>query len=190
MLVHNKSNHGSLYPSKRPASIHSPAQLSRIYCASAQIYRSEGYDGDVRSFIKQIAFYSQMPEDLPRAPLHSLLTKIALQLQFNNIELSLWSIFLDEFVWATGVAETEVLCAAFAAKLYLNTAAAHIEYYLCTQYYCFTEDYEMWISKKGARIEVDPVALNRRFSEFWLRACEEHSLGTTYNDEHEEVLSG
>lgn len=190
--MHHKRKTSSqpLHPRKKQ-NIEVPASALELKHEIAhQQYTREGFSQDVQLLLKRIISSERIPKDIRQQPLLRMLTEIAFQLQLNEIEISLWAIFLDQCAWIekSDFLHWHLLFSAYAAKTTLNKDAIYIEYYLKQQYDKFQENYETWISSREISLRFDAKALNQKFSELSVPPSIESTETVNYNYYVDEIL--
>ena len=86
------------------------------------------------------------------------------EMQLNEIEISVLSIYLERFGWeCKDPLESVIIFTAYTAKCLLNENTTHIESFLSRKYSFFV-DYKKWISNYRSSVLVDYIAMNNKYS--------------------------
>ena len=98
-------------------------QLTKKYEYLQDKFRQNGLTQQNYYFLKTIAQDSKSPQGISGRMLFSTLVEIAKQLLMNQLEIAVWSIYLEKFVWPHATLEKlqdQLLYSAFASKTYMN----------------------------------------------------------------------
>jgi hypothetical protein len=94
---------------------------------------------------------------------------IATTLFLNDIEISVWSLYLDSAVWKTANTTTiaeELMYAGFAAKSLSQPSVESIKYYLTHNYESnFLRRYNDWLQNKQGLLGATIKSVNTRFAQ-------------------------
>lgn len=115
--------------------------------------------------ILRIATSSNIPLHFFTLPLHRLLTQASSEMMMNDIEIVLWSIYLDRFVWKEGVGHTKLLMyiTAFAVKSYMSSQLEPFSAYLTFKFAHFSAYFNKWLQNSRSRLAASPRELNKKF---------------------------
>ena len=102
-------------------------------------------------------------------PLGNLLRQVAAELMLNELELIVWSIYLDKLVWTQRVPSVRnvLYFTAYTAKTYLNENEDSLIFqaFLASTIRSFIVLYNIWITKQQSKIAILPSELNCKYSE-------------------------
>ncbi|CAG9336051.1 unnamed protein product [Blepharisma stoltei] len=153
-------------------------------------FTSSGISQKAQLLIRRIVHSKEIPSEMRGQPLFRLLLDVYEKLSLNEIEVTVWSIYLDRFVWADQEFPLRLLLiiSAYAAKSYLSDAR-HFYEYIKSKIPGFEEVYRKWDFKNKGWLEVSGKELNLKYrylSESVL-ACNEFRI-IEYNYYVDEIL--
>mmetsp|Transcript_21896 Transcript_21896/g.39940 ORF Transcript_21896/g.39940 Transcript_21896/m.39940 type:complete len:234 (+) Transcript_21896:1058-1759(+) len=136
-------------------------ELLREYEVLQTSYSQEGATQTTQMFLRMIAASPTVPKTYRQVPLLKKLCEACKELMLNELEVALWAIYLERYVWPICDSQISLVFTAFAAKLYLNDDIEPVEAYLNRKINDFSSFYESWLEDK--RFEVTPRELNSKF---------------------------
>lgn len=132
------------------------------------------------------------PESLPKAVLHRKVVAVARELLLNELEVAVWSLYLERLVWNMSAEEVEkgLYLAGLATKAYFEENFEAFEEYLETIFPGFGQDYQQFSQSHLKTLTIAPKDLRIRFSA--LSMCPIKPLyvaATDYNDLTDTLLA-
>lgn len=142
--------------------------LSTKYESIHDHYSKEGLDQQIHLFLRRIASSSEVPSELRHIPLLRMLTEVCKELMLNELEISMWSIFLEKVVWThLNVLSVPLnwllLFSAYSAKQYLNEDVYLYESYMQKKHENFLHNYQNWLMNNHDLMKVSPKKLNSKY---------------------------
>lgn len=164
--IHTKKRR--LRPAVSRQQTHSTAKLSsaallKRYNLQLDQFQVAEITYQVHLFVRKIA-NSGPPQRRSPAVL-ALLYSTAKALQLNELELTVWSLYLTRVVWQHPADQLEMLLsfAALAAKEFFESDPEVYRAYLSNRMASFDESYTNWRSSCQSSLEVSPTELRDRF---------------------------
>jgi len=122
------------------------------------------------SFLKKMSSSNKIPPNGKLQPLFKILAKATRLFHMNELEVVVWSLWLDTLYWTIDDSslETTIIIAAMQTKEHLNEEEV-IKIYkneLNSNYSDIMEKYEAWMKDKDHEINVGITDINRRYTEF------------------------
>jgi hypothetical protein len=135
------------------------------YSQQMALYLHEGMSQLSMLVIRRLIAEAAVPAPRNKESLLKMLSETAKELLLNELELVVWSIYLDKFVWKDlGLPlETLLMYSAFAVKTYMNDEITVFQTHLNSRFSNFTSRYNEWITKHRSRMGIAPRELNTKF---------------------------
>lgn len=117
-------------------------------------------------FILRLSTSSKIPLYFYTLPLFRLIKQTVSEMMMNEIEIVLWSIYLDRFVWKEGIGHTKLLLyiTAFAVKSYMSCQLEPYSAYLTFKFTHFSVYFNKWLHNSKSRLSTSPKELNKKFT--------------------------
>lgn len=147
-------------PSLGPKSPHKYEKLLAVYM-------HQGISQLSTLIIRRLISEAVVPAPRHKESLVKLLSATAQDLLLSELEIVVWAIYLDKFVWRdfSMPLETLMLYSAFAVKTYMNEDTSVLKLRMSSRYPHFTARYNQWISKHRSRMGIPPKELNDKFKQ-------------------------
>jgi hypothetical protein len=135
------------------------------YSQQQALYLHEGMSQLSMLVIRRLIAEAAVPAPRSKESLLKMLSETAKELLLNELELVVWSIYLEKFVWKDlGLPlETLLMYSAFAVKTYMNDEITVFQTHLNSRFSNFTSRYNEWITKHRSRMGIAPRELNTKF---------------------------
>lgn len=108
-----------------------------------------------------------MPPEIRRQPLLKSLCDTAKDLLLNELEIVVWAIYLQKYVWpsATEADLSEMLLySAFAAKTFMNEdIQAFQQFIVKNKISSFNQVYNEWLAEHRQKMGIPPKELNKMY---------------------------
>ncbi|CAG9323407.1 unnamed protein product [Blepharisma stoltei] len=112
--------------------------------------------------LRRIIQNPKIPCEFRAQPLFRLLVDACNALALNEIEISVWAIFLDRCVWADNIAKLDYVLyySALSAKGYTNSDISPYLSFLASKIGNFYSNYMQWTQRNRSQLEVTDKELN------------------------------
>lgn len=122
------------------------------------------------SFMKKMSFSEKIPASRKSQSLFKLLAKVSKLLHLNELEVVVWSLWLDALRWTMRDFSLEIVIfiAAMQTKEYLNddeTMKVYTDEFN-DKYKNVMEAYGIWTDSVEHAMNIDITDINKRYSEF------------------------
>lgn len=123
-------------------------------------------------FLKRVSNSDKIPISVRNQGTFKQVTKICKLLHMNELEITAWSLYLEQLEWNTNSlpAETFLLIIAMQAKDFLNDEP-EMEIYLKKvneEYTDFKDAYDEWVSKRENNISLEIKDINKQYNKYRL----------------------
>lgn len=123
-------------------------------------------------FLKRVSNSDKIPISVRNQGIFKQVTKVCKLLHMNELEITVWSLHLDELEWTTeGLAiEMFLVVTAMQAKDYLNDEL-EMQMYLKKvneEYPEFNYAYEEWINKREHKVNLGIKEINKQYNKYRL----------------------
>lgn len=123
-------------------------------------------------FLKRVSNSDKIPISARNQGIFKHVTKICKLLHMNELEITVWSLYLEQLEWSIerlGV-EMFLVVSAMQAKDYLNDGLELQMYLKKTneEYPDFNYEYEEWINKREHRISFGIKEINKQYNKYRL----------------------
>eukprot|EP00742_Colponemidia_sp_Colp-10_P004872 GILJ01005204.1.p1 GENE.GILJ01005204.1~~GILJ01005204.1.p1 ORF type:complete len:571 (-),score=83.85 GILJ01005204.1:234-1946(-) len=148
---------------------------AQAYADKSLQFQKVGLSAQSQHFLRKMAEESKLPFDLES--LLSSLRSVAKSMMMNELEIVVWSLYLDKLGWAdTRLSLMESLTmSAFAVKMYLNGDHGMFLPHLNRLIPGFSYRFNQWLTGKDRRLmSIPPLQLNSKFNEL-LKGCKTES---------------
>ena len=117
-------------------------------------------------FILRLSTSPSIPLQFFSMPIYKLLHHTASEMMMNEIELVLWSIYLDRFVWKELRAHLKLMLymTAFAVKSYMGSQTESFLVYLGFKFNHFSDYFNKWLLNSKPRLATSPKEVNKKFN--------------------------
>jgi hypothetical protein len=141
-------------------------------------------------FILRIANDPKIPLQFKSLPLLRLLRQTVQEMMMNDIELVMWSIYLDRFAWKEFSPCLKIIMyiTAFAVKFYLSSSIEHFQAYLSFKFTNFSSYFNKWLEKSRTKLFTSPKELNKKFNHLSSRILDDEVNLINYNYHVDEIL--
>jgi len=123
-------------------------------------------------FLKRVSNSDRIPISVRNQGTFKQVTKICKLLHMNELEITVWSLYLEQLEWNTNglPAETFLLIIAVQAKEFLNDEL-EMKMYLKKvneEYPDFKDGYKEWVNKRENNIRLEVKDINRQYNKYRL----------------------
>ena len=117
-------------------------------------------------FILRLSTSPSIPLQFHSMPLYKLIYHTASEMMMNEIEIVLWAIYLDRFVWKELGTHLKLMVymTAFAVKSYMGSQMEPFLAYLTFKFNHFSAYFNKWLVNAKARLATSPSEINKKFS--------------------------
>eukprot|EP00359_Climacostomum_virens_P006260 CAMPEP_0204916382 /NCGR_PEP_ID=MMETSP1397-20131031/14201_1 /ASSEMBLY_ACC=CAM_ASM_000891 /TAXON_ID=49980 /ORGANISM="Climacostomum Climacostomum virens, Strain Stock W-24" /LENGTH=329 /DNA_ID=CAMNT_0052088857 /DNA_START=804 /DNA_END=1793 /DNA_ORIENTATION=- len=169
-----------------------PKQKPALYGAQLEQYIEEGMSQLGMLILRRLIAVSAIEAPHKSEPILMMLTKTAKEFLLNELELVVWSIYIDRFVWndSSLPLKTLLLYSAFTVKSYLNRDVTALTSHFNISTSSLDGSFDAWHYSKQDQLAVSPIDLNERFSLLtrpW--DCRGNISILNYNDYVDEILT-
>ena len=128
-------------------------------------YLISGLSQDVQLLLNRIISSPNIPARTKHQPLQQMVTEVVVSLQMNELEIALWSLILENFVWLSieDYFQDQLLYSGYASKREFNNDLSCIDHYLGQTFVGFAEAFEGWSA--GKTFNFSPRQVNQKFNE-------------------------
>lgn len=130
-------------------------------------FLEEGISQLSHLLVRRIAHDAKIPPDYRSQPLLRLLTDTVQDMMMNELEIVVWAIYLERFIWkeGSGNLHQRLLQSAYAVKTYLNDDVSPYQAHLIEKFSNFTQSYNMWLASCKNYMGINPRDLNNKFKQ-------------------------
>lgn len=141
-------------------------------------------------YILRIANDPKIPLQLKSLPLLKLVRQTVEEMMMNDIEIVMWAIYLERFVWKEFSVYLKILMyiTSFAIKSYLGCSLEHYQAYLSFKFSNFTICFTKWLEKSKYKLSMAPKDLNKKFIYLSSRIKSHEISLVNYNYTVDEIL--
>ncbi|CAG9330253.1 unnamed protein product [Blepharisma stoltei] len=141
-------------------------QLIEKYEEEHHEFMQYGLSQKSELILRRISMSKQVPYEFRIQPFFRLLVGAYQELNLNEIEVAVWAIYIERFVWPEPQATLHYLLVttAFAAKLHMNDDTNHLKEYLKTKILGFEENFALWYSQNEKNMMISLQELNTVYS--------------------------
>ena len=147
-------------------------RLARAYEKMQDNYSKDGLTQQILLFLKFIVKSKNLPLELKNLPLLRMLIETCKEFFLNELEITLWSIFLDKSVWndKTKAVQVLLLYAAYAAKSYMNNDSdiQMIKLHVANKHSGFLIGYDKWYQSSQDQLRISLRYLNCQYNSFFM----------------------
>jgi hypothetical protein len=149
---------------------HTQEEKTRVMTSNFNIYKEQSSHFQLTQsqslFILRLSTSKSIPLQFFSVPVFKLLHQTTCEMMLNEIELVLWGIYLDRFVWREVVNHLKLMLymTAFAVKSYMGSAIEPFSAYLSFKFHNFSACFNKWLVNAKPRLAVSPKELNKKFS--------------------------
>lgn len=145
-------------------------RLVKLYEKMQDNYIKDGQTQQVLLILKSIVKNAAVPPDLKALPLLRMLIETCKEFLLNELEITLWSIFLDKLVWGdrSKLIQVLLLYTAYAAKSHMNMDSDIQMIKLCVanKHSGFFIGYEKWYQLSMNELSISFRHLNHQYNSF------------------------
>jgi len=142
-------------------------QQNTMLLKYVQMHRNFKPSQRSKVMLRKIANSSKVPLEYRSLPILKLLTQTVEEMIMQEMEIIVWSIYLERFVWGHSGFPFKVLLflSAYASKEYLNEDIQPFKTYVSIKFPQFARAYNVFIRRCGKQIAINPIVLNSKFQE-------------------------
>lgn len=193
------NSHTNNFPGKIPQKTLFPSIKTRINCKKPlpkaymrlrNALETEEIPYKLNLFLRQIV--SQACPSLSKPVLHTQLVTIQRELLLNELEVSVWSLYLARAVWKMEDARRHMglYFAGLAAKKYFDPDLEPFEEYLDAVFVDFGKEWRVWMEENEGNLEVLPQELRNQYGLLSFYPVSQVKLtAIDYNKRTEEILA-
>ncbi|CAG9331806.1 unnamed protein product [Blepharisma stoltei] len=141
------------------------AKLLELHEEVRNSFFNDGVSHQSQVILRRIVQNPAVPQKYEFFNLLDALNTAHQEMLMNELELAVWEIYLEKFVWKDK--ETPLLLllmlSAFAVKSYFNEDVSTYQAYLSVKYPGFLEAYEKWYNVYKNDMNISPIELNDKF---------------------------
>lgn len=117
-------------------------------------------------FILRLSTSPSIPMQFFSMPIYKLLHHTASEMMMNEIEMVLWSIYLDRYVWKELGNHLKLMLyiTAFAVKSYMGCEIEPFLVYLGFKFNHFLEYFNKWLVNSKPKLATSPKEINKKFN--------------------------
>ena len=175
-------------PSKPPKSSLKPLQKAYFRLIGAQESKEIPYQ--INLFLRRVA--ASGPEFTSQCALHGKLAAVVREFMLNELEVVVWSLYLEKCVWDMKAEELDkgLYLAAIATKAYFDENGKPFGEYLETIWPGIQREYEQFSLEHADQLDISPKDLHSRFSQLSLCPLQHISTAATdYNELTDALLA-
>ena len=169
-MTKNLTTHQDLPPKKRPKIEDTLETLEKSFEKLQSVYIKDGLPQQLTLYLKSLVRNPTIPPESKSLPLMHLLEDCCKDFLLNDLEIVMWGIYLDKFVWGEKSLCLKILLlfTAYHAKYYLNPEETLIPLtsFIRQKYPGFQQGYQTWFSKNSSKLFVSPSDFNKSFHLF------------------------
>ena len=158
------------FPTKR-AKVDDPSEvLQKTYEKMQDSYIKDGLTQQILVYLKTLLKNKELLFELKSFPLLRMLEDTCKEFFLNELEATMWSIFLEKLVWENKSKPIQILLlyTAFAVKSYMNSEEDInvITSYISQKYGGFFTGYEKWHSQYSEQLFISQRNFNQYYNNF------------------------
>lgn len=174
-------------PSKPPQSIRNP--LPKAYSRLLRTQQTEEIPYQISLCLRRVA--ARGPKSLSKVVLRRQVVAVARELLLNELEVVVWSLYLDRFVWNMGEeVEKGMYLAGMATKAYFEEDLDTFEEYLETVCPGIGQKYQQFSQSYNEKLDISPKDLLSCYSTLSMCSVEHLRVAAVdYNDLTDALLA-
>lgn len=185
IITEMRSNKGFNRPTSRhlPVPSKHPKPLQKAYFLLIGAQESEEIPYQINLFLRRMA--AKGPEGISKCALHGKIVTVVREIRLNELEVAVWSLYLEKFVWDMKAEELDkgLYIAGIATKAYFDENGSLFRDYLETIWPGIQREYEEFRLEHADQLDISPKDLHFRFSQ--LSFCPFQRVSTPAADYNE-----